>query len=133
MTGMRIDLKSGEYYDYFDIKRVEILEHYIVKIKVNFEKGRKSKTAQIHLEAIKNIREFNRFLRNEMKLFQADGVCEHCGSLNVTVIGTRDYTKRLNVPKEKMKYKEPLIATYKCRACGKLFNYLKPIDFEVYY
>ena len=73
MTGMRIDLKSGEYYNYYKIKRVEMLEHYIVKITGSFAERTKSKTAQIHLNAIKNIRELNRFLRKEMKEFHADG------------------------------------------------------------
>ena len=75
----------------------------------------------------------NRFLRKEMKFYQADGVCKHCGSLNVVEIGTRDYSKRLNRPKEKLEYKECLIATYRCRSCTKLFNDLKPVDWVIYY
>ncbi len=133
MTGMRVLLKSGEYYDYFDIKRVEILDHYIVKIKGNFSKGTKSKIAQIHLQAIKNIREFNRFLRNEMKLFQADGSCEHCGGLNVEEQGQSTSYKRLNKPKEKRVYRNYVIEGYRCNSCGKRFNDLKPTDLEIYY
>ena len=130
---MRIDLKSGEYLNYYNIKRVEIIENYIVKITGNFAKNGRNKLFQTHLRAIKNIRELNRFLKKEMKFYQVDGACPHCDSLNVNVIGTRDYYKRLNEPKEKMKYKEPLIAHHKCRACGKIFQDLKPVDLIIYY
>ena len=133
MTGMRIDIKSGEYYDYYDIKRIEILEHYSIKITGSFEKGRKSKTAYIHYESIKNIRELNRFLRKEMKLFQADGVCEHCGSLNVQENKRIFAHKILNIPKAKNKEEDVVIDGYRCNACRKLFNDLKPIDLIIYY
>ena len=97
------------------------------------KKEKKSKTAHIHYESIKNIRELNRFLRNEMKLFQADGVCECCGSLNVEEHGESISVKKLNEPKEKKKYKNYTVARYRCNACRKLFTELKPIDLEIYY
>ena len=130
---MRVDLKSGEYYDYYIIKRVEILDYDIVKIIGSFEKGRKSKEAQIHLRTIKNVREFNRYLKNEMKLFQADGVCEHCGSLNVLEQGDSISYKRLNEPKEKKKYTHYDIIGYKCNACMKRSKELKPVNLVIYY
>lgn len=133
MSGIRVELKSGEYYDYYSIKRVEILDYDIVKIKGSFGKGTKSKTAQVHLRTIKNIREFNRFLKKEMKLFMADGVCQHCGSLNVLEQGSSISFKRLNEPKEKKKYTHYAIAGYKCNACKKLFTELKPISLVIYY
>ena len=130
---MRIDLKSGEYVDFYKIIRVEILEHYIVKIKGSLAKGKKSILYQIHLKAIKNIREFNRFLKKEMKEFHADGVCEYCGSLNVLEKGNSTSLKKLNEPKEKKKYTDYAVVIYKCRTCGKLFNELKPVDLVIYY
>ena len=130
---MRINLKSGEYYDYYDIKRVEILEHYIVKIKGNFQKGRKSKTAQIHLRSIKNIKEVNRFLKKEMKEFHADGVCEHCGSLNIIKVGTVMYNIRLNEPKQKYNYCTYALGGYHCKFCNKITHELKPVDLVIYY
>ncbi len=133
MTGMRIDLKSGEYYYYYDIKRVEILNHYNVKIKGNFEKGRKSKIAHIHLHSIKNIREFNRFLKKEMKFFQADGACPYCDSLNVFKVGTVAYHIRLNEPKEKYKYNTYALGGYHCKSCNRVNHELRPIDLEIYY
>ena len=130
---MRIDLKCGEYLDFYKIIRVEILEHEIIKIKGSLEKGKKSVTHQTRLQTIKNIREFNRFLKKEMKLFQADGACEYCGSINLVEIGKAPYFKKLNEPKEKYRYKEHLIDAYRCNACKKLFAELKPIDLEIYY
>ena len=130
---MRIDLKSGEYLDYYDVKRVEIFDNNVIKITGNFAKGGRSKTHETYLKVIKNIRELNRFLRKEMKFFQVDGACPHCGSLSVNVIGTRDYYKRLNKPKEKMKYKEPLIAMYRCKGCNKSFQELKYVNLVIYY
>lgn len=130
---MRVDLKSGEYYDYYIIKRVEILDYEIVKITGSFAKGTKSKTAQMYLATIKNIREFNRYLKNEMKLFQADGSCQYCGSLNVLEQGNSISYKRLNEPKEKKKYVKYAVAGYKCNACGKLFSELQPVNLVIYY
>ena len=130
---MRVNLKSGEYHDYYKIKRVEILEHYIIRITGSAEQRKKSTVYQVHLEAIKNIREFNRFLRKEMKEFHADGVCEYCGSLNVEEQGTILYLKKLNEPKEKDKIKSRGVNGYRCRACGRLFSDLKPVDLVIYY
>ena len=133
MSGIRVDLKSGEYYDYYRIKRVEILEYDTVKIIGSFGKGTKSKTAQIHLRTIKNIREFNRFLKKEMKYFHADGVCQYCGSLNVLEQGQAIFRKKLNGPKEKREYGRHAVSGYKCNACKKLFTELKPINLAIYY
>ncbi len=130
---MRVILKSGEYYDYYKIKRVEILENYIVKMTGILEKGKKSKTTQIHLRAIKNIRELNRFLKKKMKEFHADGVCEYCGSLNVLEQGQSITFKKLNEPKEKAKIKEYAVSGYRCNSCRKLFAELKPVDLVIYY
>lgn len=130
---MRIDLKSGEYYDYYNIKRVEILENYIVKITGSFAKGTKSKTAQIHLRAIKNIRELNRFLKKEMKFFQVDGACPHCDSLNIVEAGMAIYSKKLNKPKEKIKYEQDQFGSYRCKGCSKTFQELKYVNLVIYY
>ena len=130
---MRVDLKSGEYHNYYKIKRVEILEHYIVRIIGSVEKGKKSTMYQVHLEAIKNIREFNRFLRNEMKEFHADGVCEHCGSLNIVKVGTVMYNIRLNEPKQKYNYESYALGGYHCKACKRITHELKPVDLVIYY
>ena len=129
---MRVDLKSGEYYDYYNIKRVEILDNDVVKIIGSFAKGTKSKTAQVHLRTIKNIREFNRFLKKEMKFYQVDGECQHCGSLNVESQGATTYRKKLNDPKHKMIYGINTIITYKCNSCKKLFNDLKYVNLVIY-
>ncbi|KKN36753.1 hypothetical protein LCGC14_0770590 [marine sediment metagenome] len=133
MTGMRIDIKSGEYYDYFKIMRVEILEHYIVKIKGNFSKGTKSKIAQIHYNSIRNIKELNRFLKKEMKEFHADGACPYCDSLNVFKVGTVVYNMRLNEPKEKYKYNTYALGGYHCKSCKRVNHELKPVDLVIYY
>jgi len=130
---MRVDLKCGEYLNFNKIRRVEILDHDIIRIKGNVEKGRKSVIHETHVEAIKNIKEFNRFLRKEMKEYHADGVCEYCDSLDVMVIGTVDYTKKLNEPKVKKDYKQHLVATYRCNKCNRLFSELKPVDMVIYY
>lgn len=130
---MRIDLKCGEYLDYYKIMRVEILEHDIIRIKGSLAKGKKSVMHLTHLEAIKNIREFNRFLRNEMKEFHADGVCEYCGSSNVEEQGTIRYTKKLNEPKVKDKISVRAVNGYRCNACRRLFSDLKPLDLVIYY
>ena len=130
---MRINLKSGEYYDYYKITRVEILENYIVKIKGSFAERTKSKTSQMHLRAIKNIREFNRFLKKEMKEFHVDGACPNCGSLNVIKVGTVMYNIRLNEPKQKYKYCTYALGGYHCKFCNKISHELKPVDLVIYY
>ena len=104
---MRIDTKCGEYLNFYKIIRVEILDHEIIKIKGSLEKGKKSVIYQTHLQAIKNVREFNRFLKKEMKEFHADGVCEYCGSSDVLEQGQAISYKKLNEPKEKKKYTNP--------------------------
>ena len=130
---MRVELKSGEYYDYYRIKRVEILDYDIVKIVGSLAKGTKSKTAQIHLRTIKNIREFNRFLKKEMKFFQADGVCPHCGSLKILELGDATYIYSINNPKAKVMYVKGEKTIYKCEGCSKPFKELKPLDLVIYY
>ena len=130
---MRINLKSGEYYDYYKISRVEILEHYIVNIIGSFAERTKSKTSQMHLRAIKNIREFNRFLKKEMKEFHVDGACPHCSSLNIMKVGTVTYHIRANEPKEKMKYCSYALGGYHCKSCNKISHELKPVDLVIYY
>jgi len=130
---MRINIKSGEYVDFYKIIRVEILEHYIIKIKGSLAKGKKSITYQVHLEAIKNIREFNRFLKKEMKEFHADGVCEYCGSLNIMKVGTVTYSIKLNEPKQKYNYVDYTLGGYHCKSCNKITHELKPVDLVIYY
>ena len=123
---MRIDLKCGEYLDFYKITRIEILDNDFVKIKGNLDKGQKSVLHKTRLSIIKNIREFNRFLKKEMKFYQVDGACECCGSLNVIEIGEALTVKKLNEPKEKMKIDKHTIARYKCKACMKvLLLYIK--------
>lgn len=130
---MRIDLKCGEYLNFHKIRRVEILDNDIIKIKGNPEERKRSVTYQTHLQAIKNIRELNRFLKNEMKVFQADGACEYCGSLNVEEQGQTMYRRKLNEPKEKNKYDRHAVAGYRCNSCNKLFSELKLVDLIIYY
>ena len=130
---MRIDLKSGEYLDYYDIKRVEIFDNDIIKITGNFAKRGRSKTYETYLRVIKNIRELNRFLRKEMKFFQVDGACPHCDSLNIVEVGTATYKKRLNKPKEKIKYEQDQFGSYRCKGCNKSFQDLKYVNLVIYY
>lgn len=130
---MRINLKSGEYYDYYNIKRVEILNHEIITVNGSFAPRTKSKTAVNRLESIKNIREVNRFLRNEMKEFHADGACPHCGGLHIIQHGQAYFNKKLNNPKEKNIITKSVVTGHKCEGCGKLFSELKPVDLVIYY
>jgi len=130
---MRIDLKCGEYLDFYDIKLVEVLDYEIIKIKGNFGKGKRSITHQTHVEAIKNIKEVNRFLKKEMKRFDADGVCPNCSSLKILELGTASYVRQTNNPKGKIFYKKVERSGYKCEGCKKVTKELKPIDLVIYY
>jgi len=130
---MRIDLKCGEYLDFYKVKKVEILDNDAVKITGSFGKGKRNIIHQTRLTIVKNIKELNRFLEKEMKFFQADGVCQYCGSLNVLEQGNSKSIKKLNEPKKKKKYTGYAVAGYKCNACGKLFSELKPVDLVIYY
>ena len=130
---MRIDLKSGEYLDFLKIKRVEIFENNMITFIGNFEKGGRNKTYQVFLRAIKNIKELNRFLKKEMKFYQVDGTCPHCGNLNnIEEVGLAHYTKRLNKPKEKAKFEVDSFTSYKCNACKKRFQDLKYVNLVIY-
>ena len=131
---LRIDLKCGEYLDFYNLKRVEILaDHDMITFVGNTEKGKRNVTHQAWLKTIKNIKELNRFIRKEMKFFQCDGICPHCDSLNVLEQGRSIYFKKLNEPKEKRKYEEHTISGYRCKGCGKAFSELKRIDLVIYY
>ncbi len=130
---MRINLKSGEYYDYYNIKRVEILNHEIIKITGSFAQRTKSKTAVNRLGSIKNIRELNRFLKKEMKEFHADGACPHCGSFHIIKVGTVMYNIRLNEPKQKYKYNTYALGGYHCKQCNKITHELEPADLVIWY
>jgi len=129
---MRVYLKSGEYLDYYDIKRVEILDNDVIKIKGNFDKRGRSKTHETYLRVIKNIREVNRFLRKEMKFFRVDGSCPHCDSLSVVEVGMATYSKKLNKPKEKVKYEQDQFGSYTCKVCNKTFQELKYVNLVIY-
>ena len=129
---MRIDLKCGEYLDFYDIKRVEILDNDVIKIKGNFAKGKKSVVHKTRLNIIKNIREFNRFLKKKMKFYQVDGACQYCGSLNVLEQGNSISFKKLNEPKEKKKYTAYAVAGYRCNTCNRLFSELKYVNLVIY-
>lgn len=130
---MRINLKSGEYYDYYKIKRVEILNNEIIKVTGSFAERTKGKTAINRIDSIKNIRELNRFLKKEMKEFHTDGACPHCGGLNIFKVGTVMYNIRLNEPKQKYKYCSYALGGYHCKSCNKISHELTPLDLVIYY
>ncbi len=130
---MRIDLKCGEYLDFYNIKSIEILEHNIVKITGSVEKRKKSIKYQIYLRTIKNIKEFNRFLKKEMKEYHVDGICESCGSFNIIEVGTVMYNIKLNEPKQKYKYNSYALGGYHCKSCNKISHELEPADVVIYY
>lgn len=130
---MRIDLKCGEYLDFYNIKRIEIIDEDIVKITGSFGKGKRNILHQTRLTIIKNVKELNRFLRKEMKFFQAEGACPHCGSLKILELGDATYVYSSNNPKAKIMYVKGEKTVYKCEDCGKVIKELKPIDLVIYY
>ncbi len=134
---MRIDLKSEQYYDFYRIKYVKVIDNDFVEIVGNFAKGKKSKKVNITVSMIDNNswKQFKRYAKKYMKEFLYDGLCPYCDSDNIWEIQQVVRREKINDPKKKKKESEVKTFELVCEACNKYFDKerVKYCDITIYY
>lgn len=131
---MRLKLKSGEYFDFHNVRKIKIIEWDHVRIEGNFKHGGRYKTVERRLEMIE---EWDKFMQNAMKqldkMFEFGGVCPHCKSENVWKIEKCEKMTHIN-KKNEVQYRSDFAqdSSYWCKRCHKNFSQPKKVEVIVY-
>jgi len=133
-----IHLKSGERYNYHNIKTVKIEDTEngkLITINGNFKKQGKYTDLFLWKRIINNMRAFDKWLTNVMKLYDYEGACPKCESINLTRFDSEIVGTKLNNYKQKKYLVETELVHIKCNECKHLFNKdsLKYVSTMVYY
>lgn len=119
---MRIDLKSNQYYDFYQIRKI-LISGETLTIEGNFGKGKKYKTIELNFEMLnptsrKNLRSY---MKNIMKRFDYEGCCPFCKSYKIWLKQKQMHRKEVNNPKPKFRNVEVEDKMYYCETCKRWF------------
>lgn len=133
---MRINLKSDQYYDFYNIRKILTSTNYI-HIEGNFDKGKKYTMIALNYGMIdpQSLRDLKMYMKKYMKRFDFEGVCPYCEADNIWVKQKQTYKKELNNPKPRYRNVNVEDVNYYCGGCGKTFEkeQLKYSDVILYY
>lgn len=137
-----IRLKSGERYSFHKIRTIKIEDKEIGKfitingsIKKEGKSQGKYKDVSVWRRMIQNITGFERWMPSAMKLYEYEGACPKCESINLTRFDSEIVGTKLNNYKAKKYIVETELVHIKCNGCNHLFNdeQLKYVSTMVYY
>ena len=133
-----VHLKSGERYNFHNIKYVKIEDEELGKlitIHGNFKKQGKYKPISLWRRMINNITGFERWLTSAMKLYEYEGACPKCESIKLTRYDSEIVGTKLNNYVKKKFLVESELVHIKCNDCKHLFNEetIKYVSTMVYY
>lgn len=133
---MRIDLKSNQYYDFFNIRNIILTEEFI-RIEGNFEKGKKYKKIKLRLEMVNSfsLMKLKSYMKKYMKRFDFEGICFYCESEDIWIEQNQTHRKEVNSPKPKYKSVKVEDKQYYCESCKRWFTkeQMKYSDVILYY
>jgi len=133
---MRVDLKSNQYYDFFNVRNITLTEDVVI-IEGNFEKGKKYKKVKLTLEMINrnSLRLLRSYMKKYMKRFDFEGVCAHCDSEDIWLEQVQTHKKEVNNPKPKYREVKVQDKLYYCSHCKRWFTKeeMKYSDVILYY
>jgi len=108
MKSIAVRLKSGELYNFYNIKQVKIIDSDTIVILGSIKPPNpvsrskyyrtsvgKAKTITVKNQMIANIREFSKFLKENFKYFDFEGVCPICKSTDIQETGIKKYKRKI--------------------------------------
>lgn len=120
---MRVDLKSGEYYDFFNIRKI-FVDSYTIEIEGNFEKGKKYKKIKLNFGMINplSLKQLRSYMENIMKRFDFEGKCPYCECEDIWIEQIQSHRKEVNNPKNKFRNVNVEDKLYYCSPCKRWFT-----------
>jgi len=133
---MRVQLKSNQYYDFFQIRKI-IVSRDTINIEGNFEKGKRYKKVKLNYGMINplSLRQLKSYMKKIMKRFDYEGTCAYCESLDIWIEQKQTHQKEVNNPKPKFREIRTEDNLYYCNACKRWFtkDQMKYSDVILYY
>jgi len=120
---MRIDLKSNQYYDFYQIRKI-LISGDTLRIEGNFEKGKKYKTVELNFGMIDptSLRNLKNYTEKIMKRFDYEGKCPFCKSYKIWLEQQTHRKKEVNNPKPKFRNVKVEDKMYYCETCNSRFK-----------